>query len=324
MTGTPAYFSPQLARGEDPSPADDVWALGATLYAAVEGRPPFPEQRNAIAMLTTIATDRPSRPERGAFLNDPIGRMLDPDPASRWSMADVAHTLHRLHEEHDSGGTREERPLAAPVTPVPTPVTPADTAATPATPADPGHPGHPAPVPHLPASRRRRTGLLVLAVLLVAGLLGGGWLFLHPGADPSGRQESAGGAPSDGPSAAGTPSATASDTPSADPSESAAPSGTPAQFAERYYGVLPDGTEAGWSMLTPGFQRQIGGYDDYRGFWSTIDSVSVDETAPAGPDAVDVTLTYTSGDGGTEQEVRRLHLERGGDGYRIADDEVVG
>ncbi len=43
MTGTPAYFSPELARGADPAPASDVWALGATLYAAVEGHPPFPQ-----------------------------------------------------------------------------------------------------------------------------------------------------------------------------------------------------------------------------------------------------------------------------------------
>ncbi len=155
-------------------------------------------------------------------------------------------------------------------------------------------------------------------MLLVAGLLGGAWLLLDPGADRSDRQPSAGGVPSHGPSGTGTPSATASDTPSPDPSETPDPSGSPAQFAERYYGALPDDTEAGWSMLTSGFRRQIGGYDDYSGFWSTIDSVTVDETAPAGPDAVDVTLTYTSGDGGTEREVRRLHLERGGDGYLIA------
>lgn len=39
VTGAPAYFSPELARGARPGPAADVWTLGATLYAAVEGRP---------------------------------------------------------------------------------------------------------------------------------------------------------------------------------------------------------------------------------------------------------------------------------------------
>src|SRR3954467_7636612 len=42
VTGTPSYFSPELATGHGPSPAADVWALGATLYAAVEGDPPYP------------------------------------------------------------------------------------------------------------------------------------------------------------------------------------------------------------------------------------------------------------------------------------------
>ena len=59
VTGTPGYFSPNLARGEDPTAADDVWALGATLFAAVEGHPPFPEQSNALAMLSTIASSEP-------------------------------------------------------------------------------------------------------------------------------------------------------------------------------------------------------------------------------------------------------------------------
>lgn len=100
VTGTPSYFSPELARGEEPGPAADVWALGATLYAAVEGRPPYPEQRNALAMLSTIAVGHPPRPDRAGFLTEPITRMLDPDPGSRWSMADVAHVLHRLRDQH--------------------------------------------------------------------------------------------------------------------------------------------------------------------------------------------------------------------------------
>src|SRR4051812_5613053 len=39
--GTPAYLAPEVARGHDPSPAADVFSLGATLFNAVEGRPPF-------------------------------------------------------------------------------------------------------------------------------------------------------------------------------------------------------------------------------------------------------------------------------------------
>jgi eukaryotic-like serine/threonine-protein kinase len=87
--------------------------------------------------------------------------------------------------------------------------------------------------------------------------------------------------------------------------------------------VLPEDTETGWSLLTPEFQQEVGSFEDYDGFWSTVDSVTVDDTQPAGPDAVDVTLTYTT-DGSSEQEVRRIEVVEGGDGYLISGDAVVG
>ena len=62
VTGTPAYFSPEGARGEDIGPAADVWALGATLYAAVEGHSLYPDKINALAMLTAIATQAGTAP----------------------------------------------------------------------------------------------------------------------------------------------------------------------------------------------------------------------------------------------------------------------
>jgi hypothetical protein len=40
VLGTPAYMAPEQARGEAATPASDLWALGATLFAAVEGHPP--------------------------------------------------------------------------------------------------------------------------------------------------------------------------------------------------------------------------------------------------------------------------------------------
>jgi len=80
----------------------------------------------------------------------------------------------------------------------------------------------------------------------------------------------------------------------------------------------------GWSALSPGFQAEIGGYDHYVGFWSTISGVSVTDTQPAGKHAVDVSLTYTRDDGSTASEVRRLFLEREDAGYLITGDQVVG
>jgi serine/threonine protein kinase len=40
-SGTLNYMSPQQMLGEDPSPADDVYALGATLYEMLSSKPPF-------------------------------------------------------------------------------------------------------------------------------------------------------------------------------------------------------------------------------------------------------------------------------------------
>jgi eukaryotic-like serine/threonine-protein kinase len=42
FTGTPAYLAPEQARRALDGPESDMWSVGATLYAAVEGRPPYP------------------------------------------------------------------------------------------------------------------------------------------------------------------------------------------------------------------------------------------------------------------------------------------
>ncbi|MGH3308248.1 MAG: serine/threonine-protein kinase, partial [Nocardioides sp.] len=63
LSGTPSYISPEIARGEEASPASDVWALGATLFAAVEGQPPYASQPNPLATLARIVNQPPPRPE---------------------------------------------------------------------------------------------------------------------------------------------------------------------------------------------------------------------------------------------------------------------
>jgi eukaryotic-like serine/threonine-protein kinase len=345
VSGTPAYFSPQLARGEEPTPADDVWALGATLYAAVEGRSPYPEQRNAIAMLSQIVSGTPPRPQHADFLTEPIGRMLDPDPGSRWSMADAAHALRRLAAEHATDGTREATAVAVSRQPAAA-ATAADPTPTPTSTFAPAAPATAAPATAAEAGRpRRRGGLLALAALLLAAVALGGYLLLaadgndDPRADPAATSSST---PSDDPSdqsptpddeattedaeepseESPTPEEEATTADSEEPSDPPAGGGSRTQFVEGYYGVLPDDTESGYAMLAPEYQSRTS-FDRYQGFWSTIDAVTVDDARPAGPDAVDVTLTYSSG-GGTQQEVRRIFLERGSDGYLITDDEIVG
>ena len=51
VVGTPGFCAPERIRGAPASPASDLWSLGATLYAAVEGRGPFDGHGSPMAVL---------------------------------------------------------------------------------------------------------------------------------------------------------------------------------------------------------------------------------------------------------------------------------
>ncbi|MBD2898725.1 Serine/threonine-protein kinase PknD [Actinomadura sp. RB99] len=72
VMGSPAYIPPERAQGERAVPASDLWALGATMYAAVEGRSPY-ERSDAMASLEA-ALSEPVPPARNA---GPLARVLD-------------------------------------------------------------------------------------------------------------------------------------------------------------------------------------------------------------------------------------------------------
>ena len=55
LVGSPSYIAPERAHGEPGGPSSDLWSLGATLYAAVEGRPPY-RRDGTVATLTAVAT----------------------------------------------------------------------------------------------------------------------------------------------------------------------------------------------------------------------------------------------------------------------------
>jgi hypothetical protein len=93
ITGTPGYLSPEVARGADATAASDVWALGATLYTAVEGQAPYESRGNPIALLQAIARERPRPMTHAGVLGPAISAMMDEDPARRWDMAMSAKRL---------------------------------------------------------------------------------------------------------------------------------------------------------------------------------------------------------------------------------------
>ncbi|MFV2178276.1 serine/threonine-protein kinase [Actinomadura sp. LOL_016] len=64
VLGTPAYMSPEQVEGRPVTDASDLWSLGATLYAAVEGTPPFTAPTHG-ALIVAIATREPDAPRCG-------------------------------------------------------------------------------------------------------------------------------------------------------------------------------------------------------------------------------------------------------------------
>jgi len=102
--GTPAFFSPEVARGEDAGFASDVFSLGATLYNAVEGGPPFGTADNHIAMLHRVASGSIMPPANaGPLLAPVLFRLLANEPERRPSMEEAVHLLAAVVNESPQG-----------------------------------------------------------------------------------------------------------------------------------------------------------------------------------------------------------------------------
>jgi eukaryotic-like serine/threonine-protein kinase len=96
ILGTPAYTAPEVAQGHPVAFPADVFSLGATLYAAVEGTPPFGEDANAMATLLRVVRNEIRHPKRSGPLTDTIMWMLSPEPADRPTMKQAWQGLDRL------------------------------------------------------------------------------------------------------------------------------------------------------------------------------------------------------------------------------------
>jgi WD40 repeat protein len=101
--GTPAYMSPEQARGDVAAvgPATDIYALGAILYELLSGRPPF-EEATAAQTIARVLADEPVSPARlrPGLPRDLVTiclRCLEKEPRKRYVTAqDLADDLHRF------------------------------------------------------------------------------------------------------------------------------------------------------------------------------------------------------------------------------------
>ncbi|MBB4684731.1 serine/threonine protein kinase [Amycolatopsis jiangsuensis] len=94
--GTPAYLAPELARGADPVPSSDVFALGATLYQAIEGQTPYGNTTNQLALLYAAANGQVNPPTQAGPATALLMSLLRTEPGERPSMAEARERLAKL------------------------------------------------------------------------------------------------------------------------------------------------------------------------------------------------------------------------------------
>nr|WP_169735197.1 serine/threonine-protein kinase [Amycolatopsis lexingtonensis] len=108
--GTPAYLAPELARGADPVPSSDVFALGATLYQAIEGTTPYGNTTNQLALLYAAANGQINPPVQAGAATALLMSLLRSEPGERPSMAEARERLAALART-EPGGMSASPPL---------------------------------------------------------------------------------------------------------------------------------------------------------------------------------------------------------------------
>lgn len=235
VMGSPAYIAPERARGKVAGPASDLWSLGITLYAMIEGKSPY-ERPEPMASLIAIITDGVPPSEKAGPLGPVIEGLLDKDPDTRLTAHEAGRMLDEIARDGRLSGEHRV-PVAL------RSEAPADAAPTTAGPA-----AEPALFGDATAASStgsgRTTALIVAAIVLVTAMIVGGIALAQSfdGGDGANNTKLPSGGTSGSATATGTPTSTATGTPSAAPTT--APAAPPAG-----YRLYQD--PSGYSMYVP-------------------------------------------------------------------------
>ncbi len=101
VLGSPAYIAPEVAAGREVSAAADLWGLGATLFAAVEGHPPY-DAGDPVATVAAVVHGRVPRPSGGGPLAGVIVGLMVKQPHRRLPLDEVRRRLRPLLADPDS------------------------------------------------------------------------------------------------------------------------------------------------------------------------------------------------------------------------------
>lgn len=291
IIGSVDYLAPERLRGNDPGPASDLWALGATLHTTVEGTSPF-RRTSAVATMQAVITDDPPPAVRAGLLAPVITALLHKDPEARPDAAETERMLRDVLEGREPQETRRHPATA----PLPSPSSPSPSASHTAPPqaqqVQHPHPDasgqYPSPYAHpqvtgshtgtaVPPAKSRRWRTVLVAVV-AAALIGGGaaYFAIQAGNMDDGPSASAGadagGSPSDDSkgqdanSGSGDGGSTDGSGGSGDTgTETGTGTGTESDPARTSPGDVPDGWKrvndpAGFSLLVPeGWERRMTG-----------------------------------------------------------------
>jgi len=261
VVGSPAFMAPEQIKGLEVGPATDLWALGATLYFAVEGEPPFKSSKAQFEVLNAIVNDPPRQARRLGALGPVVDRLLRKESHQRPKSADVWYQLRRVAATKDPAG---EVPPDPPSTPIPRP-TPHAVKAPPTGPAQAKaaptgtDPAADVPVGTVPAEAKSAVGASASAAPDAAARPRGAPASAGP-ADGAARGTSAGAAP-------GRPTSAESAPPGAVPADraldgDASAEGVPAGAnpgAADSAGAAPDSGAAGGGTWLRRRRRRSGG-----------------------------------------------------------------